>query len=53
MVKELASKIKQDNTTQMILVQNGNRQGSLEGLSLSSTPIKAYRTAVLGCSRDR
>ena len=52
MVNESASKIKQDNTTQMILVENDNRQGSLEGLGLSYTPIKAYRTAVLGC-RDR
>ena len=53
MVKESASKIKQDNTTQMILVKNDNRQGRLEGLScLSYTPIKAYRTAVLGRSRD-
>ena len=49
MVKESASKIKQDNTKQMILLKNGNRQDSLEGLSsLSYTPIKAYRTAVLG-----
>ena len=53
MVKESAGKIKQDNTTQMILAKNDNRQGNLEGLSiLSYTPIKAYRTAVLGC-RDR
>ena len=50
MVKESAIKIKQDNTTQIILVKNNNRQGNLEGLSiLSYTPIKAYRTAVLGC----
>ena len=54
MVKESASKVKQDNTTQMILVKNdNNRQGSLEELSiLSYTPIEAYRTAVLGC-RDQ
>ena len=36
----------------MILVKNDNRQGSLEGLGLSYTPIKSYCTAVLGC-RDR
>ena len=48
MVKKSASKIKQDNTTRVILVKNNNRQGSLEELSLSYTSIKAYRTAVLG-----
>ena len=52
MVKKSASKIKQDNTTQVILVKNNNRQGSLEELSLSYTSIKAYRTAVRGCSGD-
>ena len=36
----------------ILVVKNDNRQGSLEGLGLSYTPIKAYRTAVLGC-RDR
>ena len=36
----------------MILVLNNNRQGSLEGLSLSCTPINACSTAVLGRSRD-
>ena len=36
-----------------LLVKKDNRQGNLEGLSsLSDTPIKGYRTAVLGC-RDR
>ena len=48
MVKESASKVKQDNTTQMILVKD-DWQGRLEGLGLSYTPIKAYSTAVLGC----
>ena len=49
MVNELASKIEQDNATQIILVKNDSRQGNLEGLgSLSYTPSKAYRTAVLG-----
>ena len=52
MVKESASKINRNNT-QMILVNRGSRHGNLEGLiSLSYTPIKAYCTAVLGCSRD-
>ena len=50
MVNESASKIEQDNTTQMILGNRDDKQGNLEGLSiLSYTPIKAYRTAVLGC----
>ena len=49
MVNESASKIKQDNATDMILVKKDNRQGKLEGSrSLSYTPIKAYRTAILG-----
>ena len=55
MVKEeaAASKVKQDNTTEMILVKNDNRQGDLVGLSsLSYTPIIAYWTAVLGYSWD-
>ena len=53
-MNESASKIKQDNAIDMILVKKDNRQGNLEGLSsLSYTPIKAYCTAVLGCSRDR
>ena len=50
MVNESASKIKQDNAAEMILVKRDNRQGNLRGLSsLSYTPIKAYHTAVLGC----
>ena len=50
MVNESASKIKQDNTTQMILVNRYNKQGNFQGWSsLSYTPIKAYCTAVLGC----
>ena len=53
MVNESASKIKQDNTTQMILVKNNNRQGNLGGLSiLLYISIKVYCTAVLGC-RDQ
>ena len=49
-MKKSASKIKEDNTTQMTLAKYDNRQGNLEGWSsLSYTPIKAYRTAVLGC----
>ena len=49
MVNESASKIKQDNTTQMILVNGYNKQGNFRGWSsLSYTPIKAYCTAVLG-----
>ena len=50
MVNESASKIKQDNAAEMILVKRDNRQGNFEGMSsLSYTPIKAYCTAVLGC----
>ena len=50
MVKESASKIKQDSTTQMILVNRYNKQGNFREMSsLSYTPIKAYCTAVLGC----
>ena len=50
MVNESASKIKQDNVAEMILVKRDNGQGNLRGLSsLSYTPIKAYHTAVLGC----
>ena len=53
MVNESASKIKQDNTTQMILVNRYNKQGNFRGwISLSYTPIRAYHTAVLGC-RER
>ena len=53
MAKKSASKIKQDNTTQIILVNRYNKQGNFrEWSSLSDTPIKACRTAVLGC-RDR
>ena len=53
MAKKSASKIKQDNTTQIILVNRYNKQGNFrEWSSLSYTPIKAYCTAVLGC-RDR
>ena len=49
-VKETASKIKHDNTTHVILVNRDKRQGNFGGLSsLSYIPIKAYRTAVLGC----
>ena len=52
-MKESASKIKQDNTTHVILVNRDKGQGNFGGLSsLSCTPIKAYRIAVLGC-RDR
>jgi hypothetical protein len=49
MVKESARKIIHDNATQMILVVNRcNKQGNCGGLiSLSYTPIKAYRAAVL------
>ena len=42
-MKNSASKLKQDNATDMILVlvKKDNRQGTLEGLnSLSYTPIK-------------
>ena len=50
MVNESVSKIKEDNTTQIILAKNNNRRGGSERLSsLSYTPIKAYCTAVLGC----
>ena len=50
MAKDAARKLKQDNAAVMILVKKDNRRGNLEGLSsLSYTPIKAYRTAVLGC----
>ena len=49
MVNESASKIKQDNAAEMILVKRDNRQGNLRGLSsLSYTPIKAYCTAGTG-----
>ena len=41
-MNKLASKIKQDNTTQMVLVNRDNRQDNFGGLSsLLSTPIKA------------
>ena len=50
MVKKSVSKIKEDNTTQIILAKNNNRRGGLEGLSsLSYTPVKACCTAILGC----
>ena len=52
-MKDSASKLKQDNAADIILGKKDNKQGNLEGLSsLLYTPIKVYRTAVLGC-RDR